>query len=202
VFRKLIWWFFALLLVVLALWFFRYPLLRATGNVLIKNDPLHHADAIYVLGGASVDRGVAAAELLQKGLAPIAYCTGENIPQSLLGEGLLITEAQLTTNVMLHEGAQDVLPIPEGTSTWDESHIILDHARQLAADTIIVVTTDFHSRRVGRVFRSPFRKAGITVLVYGAPASVYDAQRWWETEEGLLMVNNEYVKLLYYWLKY
>jgi hypothetical protein len=30
----------------------------------------------------------------------------------------------------------------------------------------------------------------------------YDPERWWDTEEGLLMVNNEYVKLLYYALKY
>lgn len=202
--RKLLWWLFALLMIALALWVFRFPLLRAIGDLLIKNDKIHHADAIYVLGGASVDRGNAAAELMKNRSAPVAFCTGENIPQSLLGEGLLLTEGRLTTNVMLRNGVleEQVFPIEKGTSTWDESHIILDHARKIPADTIILVTTDFHSRRVGRVFRAPFRKSGITVMVHGAPSSTYDAKRWWESEEGLLMVNNEYVKSIYYWLKY
>jgi len=24
---------------------------------------------------------------------------------------------------------------------------------------------------------------------------------WWKSESGLLMVNNEYIKLIYYWLR-
>jgi hypothetical protein len=35
-----------------------------------------------------------------------------------------------------------------------------------------------------------------------ANSLVYDSDSWWTSEEGLLMVNNEYVKLLYYLVKY
>ncbi len=202
--RKLLWSLVTLVMLLIALWIFRIPLLRATGNFLISSDPLVPADAIYVLGGASLDRGIAAADLLNEGIAPIAFCLGELVPQSLEGEGLDIPEGQLIANVMLRAGAdpQKVKVIREGTSTWEESEAILEHAIGNAYDTIMVVSTDFHSRRVGMVFRDRFRKKGIKVLVHGAPSSEYDSQRWWKSEEGLMMANNEYVKLIYYWMKY
>src|SRR5690606_2321468 len=150
------------------------------------------------------DRGRAAAEWLDRDLAPEAYCLGKNIPQVMEAAGMMNNEGMLTADMMIRSGAdpERVHVFAEGTSTWEESEAILDHALQLGFDSITVLTTDFHSRRVGRVFRAPFRKNGITVLVHGAPSSQYDSRRWWESEEGLLMVNNEYVKSLYYWLKY
>jgi len=38
--------------------------------------------------------------------------------------------------------------------------------------------------------------------VQAAPSSEYDVNAWWNSEQGLLMVNNEYVKTLYYLLKH
>jgi hypothetical protein len=55
---------------------------------------------------------------------------------------------------------------------------------------------------VNNVFRSLLEDAGIQVLIRGAPSSLYDESLWWESETGLIMVNNEYVKLGYYFLKY
>lgn len=201
---RLFWALISLIMILAAVWLFRFPLLRATGNFLISSDPLITTDAIYVLGGASLDRGLAAAQLLDQGIAPVAYCLGELVPQSLEGEGLDIPEGQLIANVMIRAGSDPahVNVIREGTSTWEESEAILASALQAGYDTIVVVTTDFHSRRVGMVFNKRFRKEGIKVLVHGAPSSEYDSQRWWESEQGLMMVNNEYVKLAYYWLKY
>lgn len=65
-----------------------------------------------------------------------------------------------------------------------------------------MVSTEFHLRRVRWVFRRNFKGTGITVLVQPAQSRRYDAARWWASEEGLLMVNNEYVKLAYYLLRY
>jgi uncharacterized SAM-binding protein YcdF (DUF218 family) len=193
-----------MLVVVLALFMLRYPLLRATGNFLISSDPLRPAKAMYVLGGAAIDRGVAAAIEIRSGMVPVAWCMGEMVPTSLEARGIMVNEGELTAGIMLREGAPEekVRVIPIGTSTWDESLAILDHAMENRYDTITILTTDFHSRRVGMVFKRPFRREGIVVQVQGAPSSRYDNQQWWLTEEGLLMVNNEYVKLVYYLLKY
>jgi hypothetical protein len=40
------------------------------------------------------------------------------------------------------------------------------------------------------------------VLLHGAPASSFQESSWWTSEEGLIMLNNEYVKLAYYHIKY
>lgn len=52
------------------------------------------------------------------------------------------------------------------------------------------------------MFRQRFAGSGINVLVHAVPSSEYDAKLWWRSEEGLLMVNNEYVKALYYAITY
>ncbi len=185
-------------------WSFRIQLLRGFGAVLIVEDTPTHADAIYVLGGSPFDRGTHAATLLARGQAPIAYTTGANHSSILKAEGRLVTEAAITRSAAIGAGAhaQQVLPFPYGTSTFEEAQGVLYHAQQLHLDTIIILTTDFHTRRVGRVFRQRFDGSGIHVLVASAPATEYQADQWWKSEQGLLMVNNEYVKTLYYLLKY
>lgn len=187
-----------------AAWVLRVPVLRAIGDHLVQEDAHGRGDVLYVLGGAPEERGRAAARLLAEGAAPVAVCTGSLVPQSISAAGLALTEADLTRMAVLAAGGDSarVLLLQEGTSTWEEAGAILLHARSLGADTVLVLSTEFHSRRVRRVFRRRFADSGITVLVRNAPALRYDRRRWWASEDGLLMVNNEYVKALYYLLRY
>ncbi|MBL7982091.1 MAG: YdcF family protein [Flavobacteriales bacterium] len=189
---------------VVILWSAREAILRDMGRLLIKEDELMHADLIYALGGAPLERGQELAALLAKGSAPMGVTTGGNPSHSLQAYGMDVLETELTRQAALRVGAdqQQLDTLARGTSTWEEAAHVLADARSRGADTIIVVTTEFHTRRVGRVFRKRFKGSGVVVLVHGARSLDYDPQRWWDTEEGLLMVNNEYVKLLYYALKY
>ena len=192
------------LLLLAVAWSARYRILHGLGALLIEDDAPAHADAIYVLGGAPFDRGTYAADLLERGVAPIAYATGSNHSSIMKAEGRLLTEAQLSCHAAVRAGAPagSILPYPYGTSTFEEAQGVLYHAQRIGADTIVVLTTDFHTRRVGKVFRKRFAGSGIHVLLASAPSTEYDADRWWESEQGLLMVNNEYVKTLFYALKY
>lgn len=185
-------------------WLFRYPLLRSTGRFLIREDARAKGDAMIVLGGAPVDRGIAAARLFKEGTAPLAVFTGGMVPPSLQAAGVLRNEATLTRDVAVQLGlpVDHTLLLERGSSTWEEGEAVRELARTNAYDTVVVVTTEFHTRRVGRVFRKLLEPAGVTVLVRAAPSVQYRAAQWWRTEEGLLMVNNEYVKLLYYAVKY
>ncbi len=185
-------------------WIFRYPLLRSTGRFLIREDAQAKGDVMIVLGGAPVDRGIAAARLFKESTAPLVVFTGGMVPPSLQAAGVLRNEATLTRDVALQMGmpADHTLLLELGSSTWEEGEAVRELARTSGFDTIVVVTTEFHTRRVGRVFRKLLEPAGITVLVRAAPSVQYRAAQWWRSEEGLLMVNNEYVKLLYYAVKY
>ncbi len=185
-------------------WLFRVPALRVVGNFLIKEDLVPTCDAIYVLGGAPLERGAEAARLLGMGVAPVAYCTGENIPHALLAEGLHSNEAELSRRSAMQAGADStrIMLLPLGTSTWEEAAAILEHARGQGSSSVTILSTEFHLRRVGRVFRKRFKGTGIDVHFRAAPSLHYDPKAWWKSEEGLLMVNNEYVKLCYYLLRY
>ena len=182
----------------------RYRILLGVGSFLITEDELVHADAVYVLGGAPRERGARGAELVQQGHAGIMVCTGSNIPGILEGEGLMLTEAELSRRSALRAGLDSarIRPLVAGTSTWEEAALIRDDARVHGYDTILIVSTEFHLRRVGRVFAKQVRDTPIEVRTISAAGLNYDPKRWWTSEEGLLMVNNEHVKLIYYWITY
>lgn len=188
----------------LALWLLRHPVLRGIGGFLIREDPLGHADALYVLGGSPVERAAEGARLVNAGYAPFAVFTGAPVNEQLAAFGIDSCEAGIGGVIALAAGlpADRMLILREGTSTQEEALAIRAHAGAIGADTVIVVTTEFHTRRVSRVLRKALRGTGITAIVRGARSHRYVAERWWESEEGLIMVNNECVKLLYYAVKH
>lgn len=201
------WWaramFILALLAGLLLWI-RMPLLRAMGEHLITEDPLAHADAILVLGGSAMDRGEEAARLYEQGISDRLVFTGAPVPNDLRALGIDSTEAQCTRNIAVVEGVPFVqtTALDAGTSTWEEAEALLTYAQGIGADTVVIVSNRFHLRRVRFVFKERFNNAGITVLLHGAPSSTFRERNWWTSEEGLIMLNNEYVKLLYYHWKY
>lgn len=192
------------LLVLVLLWLLRLPLLRGIGQLLIVEDAPVHADVAYALGGSSLDRGRELALLLQRGVAPMGVTTGSNLSHALEAYGLEVSEASLTATAARRAGVPSMRidTLVMGTSTWEEAAAVLEDAKRRGADTIAVITTEFHTGRVKRVFRKRFAGSGITVLVHGARSQDYEPERWWTSEEGLIMVNNEYMKLLYYAITY
>jgi uncharacterized SAM-binding protein YcdF (DUF218 family) len=177
---------------------------RSLGGLLITEDTPVRVDAAYVLGGAPVERGERGAGLLRAGLCDTLVATGVNIHRVLEAEGVLFTEAELTKRAACRAGADSlrVRLLQQGTSTWEEAEAVLRDAQAHGHDSIAIVSTEFHLRRVRRVFRKRFEGSGIALFTVAAHSPMYDHDAWWESEEGLLMVNNEYVKSLYYLIRY
>lgn len=200
-------WFIRLTVVLflfLLLYLFRIPILRGLGNHLVDTDEPQQVEAIMVLGGNSKDRGAEAARLYQKGFADHFVCTGGNVPGVLEVIDTVLYEAQITQIWMEHEGipSSKIELLLEGTSTWEEAEALERLCKEKGWKKVMILSSMFHMNRVRFVFEDRFEAAGIEVLFCGAPSSRYDEKVWWQSEEGLLMVNNEYVKLIYYWLKY
>ena len=186
------------------LWWMRFPILRAAGQYLMPEDPLQHVEAVYVLGGSSLDRGREAARVVREGWSPVVYFTGGNIPTALESIGVMRTEAEICLQAAIEAGLppEQGQALRVGTSTMEESQFIRVHAKGHGYARIMVISSRFHLRRIGSVFQEPFAQEGITVLLHGAPSGQFDEARWWHYEEGLIMLNNEYVKLLYYAWRY
>ena len=171
------------------------------GHFLTALDAFSQADAIVVLGGDGgdffrVQQGVA---LFNEGHAPVVVFSGG---VSLKDAGLACSSAELSL-----EAAQELgLPtnatiIASGAqSTYDEAVNIRRLAQQHRWQSLIVVTDLFHTRRAARTFRTLLPDT--TIYLSAAPDPNVDASRWWQTEEGLVAVFNEVIKLVFYWARY
>ncbi len=185
-------------------WMVRKPLMLAVGSYLIQEDELQQCEAIFMLSGNPEARAAEVAKLLKSAYAPKVVCTGANIPDLFLAFDMNITEAELSVRKLEDEGVRknQIEIVPAGTSTREESGVVLEYCRMMGLKKVMVVSDRFHTNRIDYAFRSDFEKAGIELVLRGAPAIAYSENMWWANEHGLLMVNNEYVKLFYYFLKY
>ncbi len=193
----------SLLLLLLLIFVFRTPILRGIGSYLIVEDDPGKVEYLYVLGGNSYDRGKEAARIFRKGNASRMVCTGGHVPSVFRPFEMEPSEAEVSARVAKEHGVPggELEVLSKGKSTWEEAHICLEHALKMGADTVAVLSDEFHLRRVRSVFSPLFEKEGVGLRLWGAPSSSYEEMEWWRSEEGMIMVNNEYMKLLYYCFK-
>jgi uncharacterized SAM-binding protein YcdF (DUF218 family) len=194
-----------LLFILLIVFVARRPIMRSLGNYLIEEDELSKCEALFVLSGNPNDRSLEAARLLKTGYAPYVICTGEVIPRLFEVIGDTTTdEADLSRIALLKAGVNDsnIVVLHIGTSTREESIAILEYCKQKGLKKIMLVSDKFHTNRIDYAFRDLYENAGIELVLRGCPSTAYSEDVWWAEEAGLLMVNNEYIKLIYYHLKH
>jgi len=190
-------------ILILGIYLLRRPVLRCFGNYLIVENTVEKADAIYILSGGPRSRGAKAAMLFNANTAKKIYCTGENKHSYLNLFDIDVTEAEMTRLALKKADIPDsvITLIEKGTSTKEEAHVIINHALANDFKKVIVVSDKFHTRRISYTFKPLFKKNNVDLYLNGAPSTSYDENVWWASENGLIMVNNEYIKLFYYWLK-
>lgn len=192
------------ILFLLVLFVFRKPLLRSIANFLICENISSESLPVFVLSGSAFDRGNKAFELYTSGKARTICCTGINQAGDLKAMNINISEGLVTMKHLANMGVADSLLtyIPLGTSTIEESEAIMDYCKQKRWKKITILSSRFHTRRIHFVFNQKFSDNGIEICICGAPSSSYNENNWWTNEDGLIAVNNEYIKLLYYMIKY
>jgi uncharacterized SAM-binding protein YcdF (DUF218 family) len=182
----------------------------AAAEILIVRASLEHADAIVVLSGSNayLERTARAAQLFHEGRAPIVVLTNDDTRGSwnnaLQRNPYFVERA---TDELLKGGVPaDRIRIVPGVaaSTQSEALMIKDYAVAENLRSVLVVTSGYHSRRALRTLRNSFDGTGIVVglePVSNGPATPSTAW-WWLRPEGWRNVAGEYVKLVYYWVKY
>lgn len=196
----------ALLLTGLLAYAFRVQLLTDMARLLIVTDPLQPADIIFVLNGDVNTRPFLAAELFKQGLAgQIVIPREENSPAvetGLYPNGTDVS-VQVMQNLGVPTGNITVIPVAGGvTSTRDEALILRHYVDQYSLQRIIVVTNAFHTRRAQWIIEKALAGSDATLAMAAAPHWQFDETNWWQDERGLLTLANEYIKLVYYFVKY
>ena len=180
----------------------RAPLLRAAAGFLSLEDRGTRADAIVLLNGEENTRPLHAAQLYLQGRAPLIVIARAADPPAL---ALLQDNAtDLATALLQMNGvprsAIVELRTPRGVnSTADEALAVRSWAARNAADSLLLVTNDFHGRRSRWIFR---RLTNAAIAVSTTPHYSFDESNWWQHEGGLLTYIEEYIKLLRYVARY
>lgn len=188
------------------LYFFRYPFAQASvrylGDVLPRL-PMHQIEVWAVLSGAPWERGLKAVSLYEKHPRKIV-CMGGNFPQDRLACGYLQKEGALTAAVIREHciPAESILVVARGTSTMEEIQEVIFLARAQGWKKVGIISSLYHKRRIYALCRKMLEPTGLEFEIYGAPPMYVYLPAWWRHEQGLIMIANEYLKILYYAFRY
>jgi uncharacterized SAM-binding protein YcdF (DUF218 family) len=196
-----------LALVALVAWAF---VARAAARALVVSEELAHADALVVLAGSSayVERTGRAAELYRQGRAPLVVVTDDG---QLSG-----WSPELERNPSFAERAVGELVrggVPRERievsrrivfGTHDEAVLVGEFARERGLRSLMLVTSGYHSRRALWTFRRALAGSGVAVGVSAVEPGRQTPTpgTWWLRPSGWGAVAGEYLKFVYYWLRY
>ncbi|MEK3984568.1 YdcF family protein [Paenibacillus sp. FSL K6-3166] len=157
------------------------------GRFLNLSQPLKEADTIIVLSGGQ-DRVEKALELYNAGYA--TYLILSNAKESTSSSGDMVQTA-LALGI-----PQDAI-YTENTaeSTYQNAEFTLPIMKEHNFTSAIVVSSEFHMRRVKFLFDRVYKKSDIE-LTYVGSASGYNAKRWWSDRKSRETTFNEYIKLM------
>ena len=196
-------------LVLFAVWIFAAPFLA---TALIIEKPMEKAEAIFVFGGSSVykERTQKAAELFNGGVADKIFLTDDGTRGGWSrAEKRNPPFAELAKNELIKQGVpaeQIEILEPQVTGTIYEARILNDLVKSRNLDSVLLVTSAYHTRRAFWICDKVLRENNTKVdlgIVSSAPAiQTPPPQFWWLKPKGWEFVAGEYVKSLAYWVYY
>jgi len=175
---------------------------------LIVTVDLPTADAIVILSGSStyVERTHKAAELYNEGRAPLVVLTDDNTrggwSSSEQRNPYFVERAHAE---LIKQGVPpDKIRVAPGVaaSTHSEASIIRDYAISHGLRSVLVVTSAYHSRRAFRSLQQSFAGTGTLIGIAPTLPQTPAPSLWWLHLEGWRSVAVEYVKVVYYRVRY
>jgi len=176
---------------------------RSAGRWLNREDPLAHADVIFVLGGGMPQRAAEAGKVYAQGYAPEVWLSRPNSPTDELAKlGIhFVGEEEYNRQILIHAGVPEnaihTLPGPV-VNTEQE---LQEAARELprgGKTSVIFVTSPQHTRRVWTLWRE-LAGNNPPAIVHAAHDDPFDPDHWWRNTRDVLSVVRESLGLLNAW---
>jgi len=173
---------------------FHTPVLAALGNFLVKAGPPQKADVVLVLAGDGFGRRILkAGELVKQGWAPNALISG---PNGNYGR----YECDLAIPFAVRAGYPESYFIHfehTGRSTEEEAHAAAAKLGTMGAKKVILVTSNYHTRRSGKIFHRV--APDIEFFVVAAPDEFFKPDTWWRDREARKIFLYEWMKTVAEW---
>ena len=170
------------------LYLVRHPIFRFVGESWVVEDALDRADAVIVLSDDNfyADRATRAAELYREGKAPVVVASGRRLrPNAGIAE------------LMEHDLAERGVPrdkivrfVHDADGTKEEAEALTRLVKERKWRHIIVVTSNYHTRRARYIFRKVFPQ-DVEVRVASARDGDFDPGTWWEKRKSTKELTRE-----------
>ncbi|WP_084146953.1 YdcF family protein [Paenibacillus wynnii] len=157
------------------------------GNFLFLTNAPKQADIIVLLSGDS-GRVDLAADLFKAAYSP--YVMLSNAEESISASGDM-----LQTALAMGVPQDAILTENAALSTYDNAKYTLPIMKEHGFTSAIVVSSDYHMRRVKFIFDHVYKKSGIK-LTYVASHSNYNAKHWWSDSYSRETTFSEYTKMI------
>ncbi len=169
--------------------------LALLGGYLVKADGPAKADIAVVLAGDfSGNRILTAADLVRRGLAPQALVSG---PGYMYGQH----ESDFAIPFATRHGYPEsyFVALPNDTrSTVSEADVVIAELRRRNAHRIDIVTSNYHTRRAGSIYRS--KAKDLEIHMVSAPDQFFEPASWWKNRDGRKTFAIEWMKTVATWL--
>lgn len=184
-----------LALLVVGLYLGRAPILSAAGNYLVLAQSPAPAEVAIVLGGdMSGARALTACRLLREGYVKKIWTSGElRFYQH--------SESELSRDFIIANGcpADSVVALHfDVDSTQDEARLISQEMRKLGIRKYLLLTSNFHTRRAGKLFRE--FGSGLEGIVVQSDVRDFEPDSWWKSRKSQKVFFFESIKTVTSWL--
>lgn len=174
------------------------------GRYLVREDPIQKSDVIVILAGARVERWLEAVELYREGWAPLIALSPGRVEEAELR--LRQMGVRFPADAELARDAMIQMKIPPAAvetlngsldNTADEAAAVHQVALERHWTRIIVVTSQYHTRRARFAFAREFR-ASASIIMRGSRYDTSIPDRWWTRRGDIRYVLSELEKLAGY----
>ncbi len=174
------------IVIVIAFW-----LLSQAASFLVLNDP-QPADVILVLAGGTDSRYGHAVALQKEGLAERIILDADS-SRDRFGK----SDADLAADFLRNNGqlGSEVCPIRED-STFGEASDVRRCLERQRVNSVLIVTSDFHTRRALSIFRRRLPQYKWSVAAEFAP--YHNAEHWWRHRRWAKAALDEWEKYLWW----
>ena len=180
------------------------------GDWLIVKDKLTQSDIILVLMGSPGDRILEARDIYKDSFAKKIVFIEDNDPgrKELKKEaGILLPNdafrnMELAIKLGIPESSIFILP-GDANSTLEEAKILVQYIKENPSlDSIILITSSYHSRRAGIIFGNELDKCHNDIKLFVTPSKYTDfkSEKWYSDRQSRKIVMLEYIKLINYYL--
>jgi hypothetical protein len=159
---------------------------------LVVDDP-EKSDVIVVLAGETNTRPARALELLRQGVAAHVFLDAET--RDLIYDQRLTEIAQKYVTNLGEANRISVCPIV-GFSTDAEADDVNRCLQLLGVHRVLIVTSQYHTRRALTIFRHRLPQYQFTIA--GAGNSAQFGKAWWTNREWAKITFDEWMKMLWW----